>query len=119
MRENAISMRIGRVIVCGCLLTMSVLSGRTALGGSDTTFYVVRHAETEAPTNDPPLTEQGMRRAEELREVLGDVPLSAVYATRTLRTFQTAMPTAAAARLEITTYDATRLRGPGFGVRPI
>ena len=109
MRENAISMRIGRVIVCGCLLTMSVLSGRTALGGSDTTFYVVRHAETEAPTNDPPLTEQGMRRAEELREVLGDIPLSAVYATRRLRTFQTAMPTAAAARLEITTYEQTDL----------
>ena len=39
--------------------------------------------------------------------MLGDVPLSAVYATRTLRTFQTAMPTAAAARLEITTYDLT------------
>ena len=67
MRENAISMRIGRGGVCGCLLTMSVLSGRTALGGSDTTFYVVRHAETEAPTNDPHLTEQGLRRAEELR----------------------------------------------------
>jgi len=107
MRENAISMRIGRVIVCGCLLTMSVLSGRTALGGSDTTFYVVRHAEQAGTPTDAPLTEQGMRRAEELREVLKDVSLSAVYATQTLRTFQTATPVAAEAGLDISTYDGS------------
>lgn len=74
---------------------------------ADSTFYVVRHANRPpdpSADTDPPLTLVGMRRAEELRDVLRDVRLSAVYATRTLRAWQTAMPSATAAGVEITAY---------------
>lgn len=105
MRERAILTCFKRVIVCGFLLVIPMLTGQTILAASDTTFYVVRHAEQAQGPTDDPLTAQGMRRAEELCLVLEDVPLSAVYATQTLRTFQTALPAAAAAGVEITTYD--------------
>lgn len=72
-----------------------------------TTFYVVRHAERpDSPDggNDPPLTVTGMRRAEGLRDTLRGIPIAAVYSTRTLRTWQTAMPTATRAGVSITPY---------------
>ena len=45
-----------------------------------------------------------MRRAEELRDVLREASIGAVYATQTLRTWQTATPTATLAGVPITPY---------------
>ena len=66
-----------------------------------TAFYVVRHAEKSGPGQEAPLTEEGFQRAADLRDVLREVPFTAVYSTRTLRTEQTARPVAEASSLEV------------------
>lgn len=60
-----------------------------------TTVIVVRHAEKAAePANDPPLTAVGSERAGALAAALKDAEVGAVLHTPTLRTRDTAMPTA-------------------------
>jgi TonB family protein len=62
-----------------------------------TTVILVRHAENRAtPANDPPLTSEGLQRAESLARMLADTPISAIYTTPSARTRETAAPLAAA-----------------------
>ena len=71
------------------------------------TFVVVRHAEkaTDDP-RDPSLSTAGMARAQALATLIPDGPVVAAYATRYRRTQLTAEPTARAAGINVTTYDA-------------
>ncbi|WP_224490338.1 SixA phosphatase family protein [Robertkochia flava] len=80
-----------------------------------TTFYLIRHAEKDRsnPENrDPELTEKGHMRADYWKEVLNQVPLTAVYSTNYKRTVQTVTPVAEAKALKIDLYDpdTTNLR---------
>lgn len=62
-----------------------------------TTVILVRHAEKGAvPASDPPLTSQGMQRAESLARMFADTPITAIYTTPYARTRETAAPLAAA-----------------------
>jgi phosphohistidine phosphatase SixA len=97
------------------LLTFLAASACT-MGRSDaahepsTAVYLVRHAErADDGTPDPPLSEAGRRRAEQLVHVLADAKLTAVYSTDFQRTRQTAQPLAAALGLEVTSYDPAQL----------
>ncbi len=77
-----------------------------------TTIIFVRHAEkAEIGGDDPPLSEAGERRVEELTRQLLDVDviagIDAVYSTPYQRTQQTAQPIADALDLPINTYDAS------------
>lgn len=77
---------------------------------STTTLIFVRHAEkATAPAADPPLTEAGQARAEELARQLVDADvvagIDAVYATPFRRTVDTARPVADALDLEVNLYD--------------
>lgn len=66
------------------------------------TVYVVRHAErAEDGTSDPPLSTDGLARAQALREALSDVPLAAIHTTHLQRTWQTASPVARDQGIEI------------------
>jgi broad specificity phosphatase PhoE len=58
--------------------------------------FLVRHAEKQAlpREDDPPLTEAGARRAEELARILGAAEIRAIYTSQYLRTKQTAEPLA-------------------------
>lgn len=97
-----------RLLLLPMLLLLSACAGMPK-AGSDTVFYVVRHAEkASAPATDPPLTEDGRARAQALAGLLADVPLAAVYATPTRRTRETAQPTAQAKGLDIREYDANQ-----------
>lgn len=98
-----ITNQIRRWMVLGLLLG-SVGSEAQAQDNAITTFYVVRHAEKAGIAGDPPLSEEGVRRAVELYDVLRDVQISAVYCTDTNRTKQTAAPIARACRLAPRTY---------------
>ena len=66
-----------------------------------TTIYIVRHAERLDRTDDSPLAEKGLKRAEELAHVLQDAGLTAIFVSMRKRTRQTAEPTAAATSIEI------------------
>lgn len=70
-----------------------------------TSFILVRHAEKESTGTDPNLTLDGQARAEELKRILKNIPLGAVFSTNYNRTKQTAMPTATDKGLSLQTYD--------------
>ena len=62
-----------------------------------TTVILVRHAEkATTPADDPPLTSDGLRRANTLARMLGSTPITAIYTTPFARTRQTAEPLARA-----------------------
>jgi len=76
--------------------------------GGPVIVYVVRHAEKAASADnpkDPPLTEQGSRRAAALAETIDPETLVAAYATPYARTKSTAAPSAEAAGLPIAEYS--------------
>jgi broad specificity phosphatase PhoE len=73
------------------------------------TYYVVRHAEKATATgnmmsNDVPLTEQGQKRAEQVKELLKNKRIKAVYSTNTIRTKSTGQPTADHFGLSVNIY---------------
>ena len=73
------------------------------------TIYLVRHAEKQSDTNDPPLTSCGIQRSESLSAFLEAVPLDVVYSTDYKRTQSTAEPTARAQGLSIQSYSTQAL----------
>ncbi|MHC4414381.1 MAG: SixA phosphatase family protein [Planctomycetota bacterium] len=59
------------------------------------TVLIVRHAEkASTPPGNPPLTAQGLERAQRLAQVCEKAGVTAVYATSFLRTQQTVQPLA-------------------------
>ena len=66
--------------------------------------YVTRHLERE-PGDDPPLTERGAARAEQLAELLAQANIKAVFATATKRAQETGAPLAKRLGIAVTTYN--------------
>lgn len=65
-------------------------------------YYIVRHAEKAASSasttmnsSNPPLTDAGKKRAEDLKEVLKTKRIGYIFSTNTIRTTETAEPTRA------------------------
>ena len=92
------------------LLGLSVVACQTSSVNEQferlTTVILVRHAEKEVVGDDPELTPKGTERALELAHVVGEVDVSAVYATPFARTRNTAMPLANLLGLELNIVDA-------------
>ena len=60
-----------------------------------TVVIIVRHADKAAqPANDPPLTPTGVQRSQALALALADAKVDVVIHTPTIRTRETALPTA-------------------------
>lgn len=73
------------------------------------TFYLVRHAEkAKEPEANPPLTEIGKQRAEDLKMLLQSKRINEIYSTQTLRTLNTAKPLADVLGIETQIYDAKK-----------
>jgi phosphohistidine phosphatase SixA len=72
---------------------------------AESVFFLVRHAEKADQEDDPPLTDQGQRRARSLANLLSDAGIETVYSSDTLRTRDTAAPIAADLGLDIDIYD--------------
>jgi len=74
-----------------------------------TTIFLVRHADINRSINpsdpDPPLTLQGIQRADDLAVILSKVEIDAIYSTNTSRTIATAQPLATSKNLQIRLYD--------------
>ena len=90
-------------LVLGALVPLSLTAQEHAHGGNDhakmehpvTVVVIVRHADKAAqPAADPPLTEVGTARAQALAEMLRNSNVGAVLHTPTVRTRDTALPTA-------------------------
>jgi phosphohistidine phosphatase SixA len=72
-----------------------------------TTVYISRHAEKLNSSNDPPLSQIGVDRANALAHVLRDIGIDVVFVTQFMRTQQTGEVTAAQAGISMTEYDAS------------
>ncbi len=72
------------------------------------TFYFIRHAEkyrSDLEDVDPELNQKGLGRAMHWAEILGDVPLDAVYTTDFERTAMTAAPTSVKNDITVQYYE--------------
>jgi broad specificity phosphatase PhoE len=95
------------------LVAAAVMAYRSA---TTTTIVVVRHAEKELVTiADPPLAEAGVRRAERLAQMFGDVKgagaIEAIYVTDTKRSQMTAGPLASRLALKPTVLPGADVEG--------
>lgn len=70
------------------------------------TVYLVRHAErADEPRQDPPLTEKGTLRSQELARMLSNANIKAIITSQYLRTKQTAEPLAKQANVAVTSIS--------------
>jgi len=94
----------------GLLLVLSTLACQTNTVNSQdaeiTTVILVRHAEKELTGDDPELTATGAERALALAHVVGEVDVSAVYATQFARTRNTAVPLSSLLGLDVSVVAA-------------
>lgn len=94
------------------VISLFMLTGCSAkTTAPDAVYYLVRHAEKQLDVNDPPLTEEGRIRAQDLAALLQDVDLTAIYSTDYVRTQDTAAPVADAKGLDVISYDPSDLKG--------
>jgi broad specificity phosphatase PhoE len=90
-----------RFVLC-CFLVGLALSSSF----SQSTVFIVRHAEKTDNSKDAELSEAGRARAEALANMLKDSKISAIYTTEFKRTEQTAAPVAKALGLTVTTLPS-------------
>jgi 2,3-bisphosphoglycerate-dependent phosphoglycerate mutase len=84
------------------IILISVVSGKIEANAPSTkgdfkvtTVFLVRHAEkATTPPEDPPLTEAGNLRSQQLARLLEQAGIKAIYTSQFLRTKQTAEPLA-------------------------
>lgn len=81
-----------RAILFALAFTLSL----SAAPNPVTTVILVRHAEKASDDDDPPLSVEGLKRANALERTLAGVKLDAIYITQYQRTRDTAAPTAQA-----------------------
>ena len=87
---------------------------------TNTTYYIVRHAEKEAgttmtattvKTSDVPLSELGVKRAEGLKNQLKNKKIKYIYSTNTIRSTSTGEPLSKTIEVPIQIYSSV---DPGF-----
>jgi broad specificity phosphatase PhoE len=88
--------------VLGCFLVGLAFSSSF----SQSTVFIVRHAEKADDSKDAELSGAGRGRAEALAKMLKDSKITVIYATEFKRTQQTAAPLAKAVGVTITTLPA-------------
>lgn len=89
------------VVVIICIYVIFVCCFQTA-----TTVLLVRHAEKAAePGSDPPLSTEGVTRAQDLLHVIGEADVMAIFTTQYIRTQQTVQPSANHFGLSLIQYN--------------
>lgn len=70
------------------------------------TVYLVRHAEkADEPRQDPPLTEKGALRSQELARILGNANVKTIITSQFVRTKATAEPLAKKLNIPVTSIS--------------
>jgi len=71
-----------------------------------TTIFIVRHAEkAKSPADNPPLTQEGEKRAVTLAHLLSQSGVTAVFSTNTTRTVETVNNFANSKNIRIQSYE--------------
>ncbi len=85
-----------------------------------TTIYLIRHAEKVDNSEDPVLSEAGIKRANHWNEIFESVNFDAVYSTNYSRTLQTVTPIANKNKVIVKVYnpkniDIEKIKKDHFG----
>jgi phosphohistidine phosphatase SixA len=91
------------LIIAGILLT------QPCLASDNFTLYLVRHAEKQADSKNPPLTQCGEERAKQLATLLSKANIKSVYSTNYQRTMSTAAPLSSREKITIENYNPREL----------
>ena len=106
MSHKSQSRFVGRSVFASAALAL-LFAAQTAHAQASTVI-LVRHGEKAAkPADDPPLTNDGERRARDLAATLADARVSMVIATQFKRSEATAKPVADAAHQTVVVVPAT------------
>jgi broad specificity phosphatase PhoE len=90
------------------LLLIPISPNLLAVDGHE--IYLVRHAEKQNDgTRNPPLSNAGILRANNLAEQLSSKNINVIYSTNYKRTLQTVYPLAKKSGIEIITYSPRKL----------
>ncbi len=94
-------------------LTLAFTACRPATAGQEdppeSVFFLVRHAEKVDDSEDPPLSEVGLRRAQSLASLLRDAGIQKVYSSDFIRSRDTAAPLIEKLGVEMILYDHDNL----------
>jgi broad specificity phosphatase PhoE len=102
MQKKPFYVFVSLLVLSACLLM--------ACSTTITPVYLLRHAEKQLGI-DPDLTPAGTARAQELKRILKNVPVKAIYTTNASRTRQTVQPLATDKGLSPITYSGTSIAG--------
>lgn len=72
---------------------------------TETTLYLIRHAEKADSSPNTELSAEGKKRAEDWANFFKDIPIDLIYTTPYLRTESTCSPTAVSKQKEIISYS--------------
>ena len=87
----------------------SILLLQPCLATDNFTLYLVRHAEKQADSKNPLLTQCGEERAKQLSKLLSTANIKSVYSTNYQRTMSTAAPLSSRQNIAIKNYDPKQL----------
>jgi 2,3-bisphosphoglycerate-dependent phosphoglycerate mutase len=97
------------------LLLLALLFLNISFGQSKTTtYYFIRHAEKVDNSQNPDLSEKGLKRAELWNKIFSEISFNEIYSTDYKRTLQTASPTATTKKMEIKLYNPKTLNIESF-----
>lgn len=91
------------------LMIASALLLQPCLASDNFTLYLVRHAEKQTDSKNPPLTQCGKARAKQLAILLSTAEIKSVYSTSYQRTMSTAAPLAKKQHVAIKHYNPKQL----------
>ena len=91
------------------LMIASILLLQPCLASDNFTLYLVRHAEKQTDSKNPPLTQCGKARAKQLATLLSNAEIKSVYSTSYQRTMSTAAPLAKKQHVAIKHYNPKQL----------
>ena len=97
------------------LLILALLLLNISFGQQSTaTYYFIRHAEKVDNSQNPDLSEKGLKRAELWNKIFSEISFDKIYSTDYKRTIQTASPTVTAKKIQIKLYNPTTLNIESF-----
>ncbi|TDD77361.1 SixA phosphatase family protein [Flavobacterium caseinilyticum] len=99
-----------KIVLIIALLFLNISFGQQNI----TTYYFIRHAEKVDSSQNPNLSEKGLKRAELWNKIFSEIRFDEIYSTDYKRTLQTASPTATARRIEIKLYNPKTLNIESF-----
>lgn len=91
------------------LLFILLVSNVSFAQNTATAYYFIRHAEKVDNSQNPDLSEIGLKRAEQWSLIFSEISFDGIYSTDYKRTIQTASPTANAKKIPIKVYNPKNL----------